>query len=173
MFARPNARHSQIAYVTNDLDAAIEMFKREFGAPGFFVFTNAQPGMAQSDGAQLRIALTLIGGVEIELIEPIGETAPLFSAVLPESAELVVRFHHVAQRIEGPIENWNAHVSALDASVHPVAWTGEQGDDLRYMYTDERATLGHYVEHVWFSPALLAQMQAAVPSFPPRAESAA
>ena len=41
------------------------------------------------------------------------------------------------------------------------------GDSLRYIYTDERATLGHYVEHVWMAPDLLAQMRAVVPTYPP------
>lgn len=44
---------------------------------------------------------------------------------------------------------------------------GALGDSLRYIYTDERATLGHYVEHVWMAPDLLAQMRAVVPAYPP------
>ena len=48
-----------------------------------------------------------------------------------------------------------------------VAFDGAIGDMLRYIYTDERATLGHYVEHVWMSPDLLAQMRGIVPAYPP------
>ena len=44
MFARPHAHHHQIAYVTNDLDGAIALVQRDYGAPGFFVFTNAGVG---------------------------------------------------------------------------------------------------------------------------------
>jgi hypothetical protein len=122
MFARENAGHSQLAYVTNDIAAAVRMFESVYGAPGFFVFGNVETGAGYQDGPMLRIALCSIGGVEIELIEPIGDTAPLFASVL--------------------------------------------NDDMHFFYTDERARLGHYIEHVWMSPSLLAQMRAAVPQFP-------
>jgi len=41
---------------------------------------------------------------------------------------------------------------------------------LRYIYTDERETLGHFIEHVWMSPELLAQMRAVVPRYPTQIE---
>ena len=164
MFARPSARHHQIAYVTGDLDAAIAMFERDYGVPGFFVFTNA--GTAAADGPQLKLALSNVGGVEIELIEPIGDTAPLFSDVLAGAGQQVVRFHHTCIRIEGPLDAWDAHAASIDTAAHPIVFDGTLGDDLRFFYTDERARLGHYVEHVWMSPALLARMRAAIPHYP-------
>lgn len=167
MFARPNAFHSQIAYVTNDIEAAAAMLEERFGAPGFFIFSNVQPGLEQADGAQLKIGLSRIGGIEVELIEPIGDTAPLFSEVLSGGGGLELRFHHICSRIEGPIENWHAHEASIDTDAHPIVFSGAMGDELRYFYTDERRTLGHYVEHVWMSPDLLAQMRGIVPAYPP------
>lgn len=38
---------------------------------------------------------------------------------------------------------------------------------LGYIYTDERATLGHFVEHVWMSTKLLSRMRSLMPSYPP------
>jgi hypothetical protein len=166
MFARPNASHSQVAYVTNDIEAAAALLEREFDAPGFFIFSNVRPGMEQTGGAELRIGLARVGGVEIELIEPIGDTAPLFSDVLAGGEGLKLRFHHICARIDGPIENWHAHAASIDTVAHPIVYGGEFGDDLRFFYTDERATLGHYLEHVWMSPALLAQVAAATPTYP-------
>src|SRR5271154_3264322 len=83
MFALPNARHSQLAYVTSDLDAASALFEREYGAPGFYKFDTMQSGVVSPGDPQLRIGLARVGGVEIELIEPLGTTAPMFSEVLP------------------------------------------------------------------------------------------
>ena len=167
MFAVPNARHSQIAYVTNDLDAAAALFEREYGAPGFYKFDNAQ--VAQPGDPQLRIALARVGGVEIELIEPVGATAPMFSRHLPEDrTELAIRFHHVAIRIEGSLDDWERHRAAIDTQRHSIAYQGALGDLLRFFYTDERTALGHYVEHVWMSPELLEQLKAAVPTYPPQ-----
>lgn len=166
MFALPKARHSQIAYVTNDLDAAAAVFENDYGSPGFYKFDNAQ--VAQPGDPQLRIALARVGGVEIELIEPVGATAPMFSQLLPQDrSELAIRFHHVAIRIEGSLEDWDRHRAAIDTRRHPIAFQGALGDLLRFFYTDERAHLGHYVEHVWMSPELLEQLQAAVPTYPP------
>ena len=167
MFARPNAQHSQVAYVTNDIAAAARIFEETYGAPGFFHFSNVQPGATIGDGPQLKIALARVGGVEIELIEPIGGGAHIFRDVLPDGPDLAIRFHHVAIRIDGPLENWDAHVASIDFGRHLVVFEGRLADDLRFFYTDERAALGHYVEHVWMSPVLYAQVTAATPTYPP------
>jgi hypothetical protein len=167
MFARPNSQHCQVAYVTNDLDAAMAALKAAYDTPGFFELSNIQPGEDPTGKPVLKIALAIVGGVEIELIEPVGDTAPLYKDFLPGGDALAIRFHHVATRIEGPIANWHAHVASLDLDRHPVVFEGEIGDMLRYIYTDERAIVGHYVEHVWMSPDLLSQMRVMVPSYPP------
>ena len=167
MFARINAHHQQLAYITNDLDQAVAMFERVYQAPGFFVFTNAGTNAASVDDPQLRIALANVNGVEIELIEPVGGGDALFKEVLPHSPGLHVVFHHVAIRIDGPLDNWLAHVASIDTEQHKIVLQGAMGDMLRYLYTDERGHIGHYVEHVWMSPDLLGQMYAAVPRFPP------
>jgi hypothetical protein len=165
VFALPNTRHSQIAYVTNDLDAAAELLEKRYGLPGFYKFDTT--GVAQPGDPQLRIGLARVGGVELELIEPQGCAANLFSVALPRSGTgLAIRFHHVAIRVGGPLENWERHRAAIDTGQHPIAYQGGLGDLLRYLYTDERTTLGHYVEHVWMSPELLAQLDAAIPTYP-------
>jgi len=168
MFARLNSQHSQVAYVTNDREAAARLFEDEYGVPGFFHFSNIDNGLEIGNGPQLKIALARVGGVEIELIEPIGDTAPLFKDVLPGGPGLAIRFHHVAIRIDGPKENWEAHLASIDFARHPIVFEGELGEDLRFLYTDERAALGHYVEHVWMSPRLFAEMTAAIPAYPAR-----
>ena len=100
--------------------------------------------------------------------EPLGSTAPLFSQHLPqERTDLAIRFHHVAIRVEGSLEDWERHRAAIDTRRHPIAYQGALGDLLRFFYTDERNSLGHYVEHVWMSPELLQQLSAAVPTYPP------
>jgi hypothetical protein len=166
MFPRPNAVHSQVAYVTSDMERALAVFREDYDVPSFHVFANDAPGMEQSDGARLKIALALVGGVEIELIEPLDGTAPLFSAVLPQDGSFAIRFHHIAYRITGGLADFEAHMASIDQVKHPVIWHGSLGDVMRYAYTDERAVLGHYVEHVWMHPDLLAQLAGAIPVYP-------
>jgi hypothetical protein len=134
--------------------------------PSFYVFANDAPGLVQSDGAQLKIALAVVGGVEIELIEPIGDSAPLFSAVLPRDGSFAIKFHHIAYRIEGDLADFETHMAALHLNVHPVVWQGAMRDVMRYAYTDERAFLGHYIEYVWMHEDLRAQMAGVIPVYP-------
>ena len=166
MFPRPNAAHSQVAYVTNDLGRALAIFRDHYDVPAFYVFANDAPGLVQSDGARLRIALALVGGVEIELIEPQGDSALLFSQVLPRDGSFAIRFHHVAIRIDGTLADFEAHMASIDPARHPVVWHGAMGDIMRYAYTDERSALGHYVEHVWMDPDLRAQLASVIPAYP-------
>ena len=166
MFARPSAIYSQTAYVTNDMEQALAVFREQYDVSSFYVFANDAPGMVQSDGAQMKIALALVGGVEIELIEPLGDTAPMFSAPLRNDGSFAIRFHHVAYRIEGDLSDFEAHMASIDPEKHPVIWSGSMGDVMRFAYTDERAVLGHYVEHVWMHPELRAQLAGAIPVFP-------
>ncbi len=166
MFARPSAIYSQTAYVTNDMEQALAVFREQYDVSSFYVFANDAPGMVQSDGAQMKIALALVGGVEIELIEPLGDTAPMFSAPLPNDGSFAIRFHHVAYRIEGDLSDFEAHMASIDPEKHPVIWSGSMGDVMRFAYTDERAVLGHYVEHVRMHPELQAQLAGAIPVFP-------
>ncbi len=167
MFPRSHARHSQIAYVTNDLDRALAVWRDEFDVPAFYVFTNDAPGMRTSHPEyRLKIALALVGGTEIELIEPLDGTAPLYAEPLPADGSFAMCFHHVAMRIEGTLADFEAHMASLDLARHPVVINGGMADMMRYAYTDERRTLGHYVEHVWFDPAFYAQMAAAIPVYP-------
>ncbi|MEY4270457.1 MAG: hypothetical protein RLZZ58_1673 [Pseudomonadota bacterium] len=166
MFARPHATYSQTAYVTNDMDQSLAVFRDQYDVPSFHVFANDAPGMVQSDGARLKIALAIVGGVEIELIEPLGDTAPLFSALLPADGQFAIRFHHVAYRIDGDLADFDAHMASIDADTHPVIWSGSLGDVMRFAYTDERAFLGHYVEHVWMHADLRAQLAGVIPVYP-------
>ena len=166
MFSRPNARHSQIAYVTNDLERALAVWRDEFDVPAFHVFTNDMSGLESSYPFQLKIALANVGGTEIELIEPLGSTAPLHAEPLPTDGSFAMCFHHVAMRIEGGLADFEAHMASLDSALHPVVWSGAFADMMRFAYTDERRTLGHYVEHVWFDPDFYAQLAAAIPVYP-------
>jgi len=166
MFARANAYHSQIAYVTNDLQRAMKIWDECHGVGSFYVFSNDMPGVECSPPFRMTVALANVGGVEIELIEPVADQAPLHAEGLPQNGGFAMRFHHVAMRIRGELQDFEAHMASLDKTAHPVVWTGGMGEVMRYAYTDERATLGHYVEHVWFDDAFHAQLASAIPNWP-------
>jgi hypothetical protein len=167
MFPRPNARHSQIAYVTNDFDRALAVWRDQFDVPAFHVFTNDSPGLEASQPYRLKIALALVGGTEIELIEPLDGNA-MYGDPLPKDGSFAIRFHHVCMRVDGPLSAFEDYLASIDARVHPVVYSGGMANLMRFAYTDERASLGHYVEHVWFDAEFYAQLAAAIPVYPAR-----
>src|SRR3546814_3027144 len=54
------------------------------------------------------------GDVEVELIEPLGDTAAMYKDFLPGGDELSIRFHHVAVRVEGAMDNWDKYAASID-----------------------------------------------------------
>lgn len=166
MFSRPKARHCQNAYVTNDLDRALAVWRDEFGVSEFHVFENDAPGLVSTPDYRMKIALANVGGVEIEVIEPLPGQAPLHAEILPDDGSFAMRFHHAALRILGDLADFEKHMASLDPAAHPVVWHGELGEVMRFAYTDERATLGHYLEHVWFDPTVYEQLASAIPVYP-------
>jgi hypothetical protein len=165
MFPRPDAWHNQNAYVTTDMDQALALWRDAFDVTSFMVFENDAPGMVCSRPYRLKIALANVGGTEIELIQPLDGNA-FYSDVLPKDGSFAISFHHICMRIDGPLANFDAHMASLDPVVHPVVYSGGMADMMRFTYTDERATLGHFIEHVWFDDDFYAQMAAAIPVFP-------
>jgi hypothetical protein len=155
-------RHHQNAYVTNDLDRALKVYADHYGVPKFFELQ--LPPNLDGSPLPLRIALANVGGVEIELIQPLAPV-PLYADVLPKDGSFAIVFHHICMRIEGDLGAWERHRKQINASEHRIALEGGLGDLLRYVYTDERSRLGHYLEHLWYSAQLLTQMDAQVPRY--------
>lgn len=165
MFPRPNAWHNQNAYVTNDMDRALAVWHEAFDVASFFVFENDAPGMVCSEPYRLKIALANVGGTEIELIQPLDGNS-MYNDFLPKDGSFALRFHHVCMRVDGPLANFEAHMASLDPALHPVVYSGQMADLMRFAYTDERATLGHFIEHVWFDSGFYGQMSAGIPVYP-------
>ena len=155
--------YHQIAYVTSDLEQAFEVYARHYGVPKFLELE--LPPNPDASPTSLRVALANVGGLEIELIQP-AATEPVYADVLPKDGSFAIVFHHVCIRIEGDLAAWELHRKHIDESEHPVVIEGGRGNDLRYIYTDERSRLGHYLEHVWYSAEMLAQMEDIVPRYP-------
>lgn len=166
MLASPNAHHHQIAYVTNDMDKALEVFARDYGVSHFFTLSDGEHESPAMPGARIKISLANVNGTEIELIQPVSGPLEIYSDVLPADGRFVMVPHHVCIRISGGMENWDRHRASIDETVHRIALEGGLGDMLRFVYTDERDRLGHYLEHVWMSPQVLDQMAKSIPNHP-------
>lgn len=158
MLANSRSCFHQMAYVTADMAGAKRIYAETYGVTAFHELTYDTP-----DG-KVALALANVGGMEIELIQPLVG-ARLYADVLVGGDSALV-FHHAAIRIEGSLADWDAYAASLDPGRHPVVLQGAMADDLRFLYTDERTRLGHYVEHLWFSPELRARQDKLIPRFP-------
>jgi len=139
--------HYQNAYVTHDLDAAMELVSNRFKVKDWIVF---EPDMVLKtpDGlkdSSVKAALGWADGHQIELIQPTRGFSAHYEPYLPaDRSDVVPRFHHVAVRRD----DLEAMRSEIDHLGLPLAFEGEV-PGLVFIYLDARQTLGHYFEYVW------------------------
>jgi len=165
MFTFPGLRHSQIAYVTTNLDEALRRIDAAFELERYY-FIDTRKNPTHPDQPPLRIALVRTARTEFEVIEPLGPGAEVWSDPLPKDGSFALQFHHFAVVLDGTLTDFARYRASWDSERHPVVVDGYAGDDARWFYTDERATLGHFVEHCWFSDSLTTYMAGAVPTLP-------
>jgi hypothetical protein len=137
-------RHFQNAYTTRDIDAATRMFAERHGIASFHFMRDIPFG----PGATTHIALAWAGDVMIELIQPNGEAANLYSTMLPADNQLL-RFHHLGH-LMGDDAAWQRVVDLASRSRLPIAMQGNS-HGVNYLYLDARAELGHYLEYVYLT----------------------
>lgn len=135
-------RFFQTAYVTRDLDAAMALFRARHGDVDYKVME----GQARPDGipaAAQRIALTYVGDVMIELIQPSLEIATIYDYALPDDAESMC-LHHLGYLIE----DYHQTFGELTKLGYSLPSAGSFGDLLDYIYADTRAEFGHFSEFI-------------------------
>ncbi|MDB5970639.1 MAG: hypothetical protein JWQ90_3089 [Hydrocarboniphaga sp.] len=140
----------QVAYVTTDLTAAIDLFARDYGVGQWLRLPPSTIELATPRGpesAHIEYALAQIGGRQLELIQPNGGSSTLYSEGLPASG-FGLRFHHLGCWLRGERKEWEDFRSTLDTARHPIAMEGGFGASA-YLYTDQRDRLGHYLEYMW------------------------
>ena len=142
--------HYQNAYVTHDLDKAMELLTRRYGVKHYIVF---EPDMIlktpEGDKeSSVRAALAWTGGLQIELIQPTKGWYPHYLPYLPaDKSDPVPRFHHIAVRRD----DLDAMRKEIGRSGMPLAFGGESAG-MVFAYLDARGSLGHYIELVWKAP---------------------
>lgn len=138
--------HYQNAYVTHDLDCAMDLATQSFGLGAFSAFDvemiSKTPMGEQS--SCLRVATAWAGRLQVELIQPVSGYLDPYAPFLPDDpSDAVPRFHHVAVRREDPM----AMRSEAASMGLPFAFESE-GAGLSCIFLDARARLGHYFEFV-------------------------
>ena len=148
--------HMQNAYVTHNLDRAVELVGNQYGVEKFDRF---DPDMTVQtlQGPQplaCRVASFWAGGLNVEIIEPVSGYIEHYTNMLPaDRQDATPRFHHISLRRDDEAE-MRAEIARLGL---PLAFEGPLSirqaiPSLVFVYLDGRASLGHYVEFTWKSP---------------------
>ena len=136
--------HFQNAYVTRDVDAAIERFRASYDIQNWLVYdgeiqvkTPTRQGPAKN-----KVAVGWVGNLQYEFIQPLSGEVEVYTEALRDDAGL--RFHHVCMRVDD--------LDAVRRQVEPLMPVVLEGDSVvRFFYADGRALFGHYLEYVQMS----------------------
>ena len=140
----------QNAYVTHDLDKAMEIIGNRFDVQHFDRFDPDMTVMTPDGPRPMvnRVASFWAGMLNVEIIQPVSGAIEHYLTMLPEDrTDAVPRFHHVAVRRDD-LAAMRAEIAELG---FPVLHEGEV-PGLVFVYLDGRASIGHYVEFTWKSP---------------------
>jgi len=146
----------QVAYVTTHLERAIELFRSRHNVAHWARLCPIEVETAPGKTATKNIALAYVGAVQIELIQPLGGHDAVFRDALPVDRFAICQ-HHLAQLIDTE-EAYERQRRELAAQGVRIALEGQSAGVARYFYSDHRDTLGHYIEHIHYSPAGLAML---------------
>lgn len=153
----------QMAYVTNDFDQALAVFGEKTGVKKWFIGRDAQFMVGPGADASCHVAVAFAGGIQLEIIQPLGGTDHVYREPLKGDA-FQLHYHHEAKRIDSL-----GQLAALKDEVR------RQGFEIviegtnplaTYFYADTRPLLGHYTEFMFYPPEALAYFDKAVPVNP-------
>lgn len=145
--------HYQNAYVTPDIDAALETFQKVYGVkePKSFQ-VETEVWTPRGTGKQSnKLSFIWVGNLQYELIQPMGGLDYLYRDALPEEG---LRFHHICMRSF----DWDATLAEIERQKFPLVLKGNSSSGLKFVYADARDTLGHYLEYTWVPPAVWTAM---------------
>jgi hypothetical protein len=152
----------QVAYVTNDLDRAIDNFRDRFAIDRFFM--PEREGFLTDEGelVRTRCALCYVGEVMYELIEPGKGKAEAVYGKLSAHRGFHIAHHHM-----GHYAGSRQAIDQVDRDATRDGlklMSGPIGTEGRFCYVDTSATTGHLSEYVFIPPSA-AGIFADVPRF--------
>ena len=135
-----NREHAHSAWVTNDLDRAVEIFSRRYGVSKFTFIDGPMP-----QGGHIRVAFAWAGGQVLEIIEASGPATEFYNEMLP-GEEFAIRFHHLGFIVHDDA-GWDALATEMKADGWPIAYETHTGTFIDAYYV-KAPELGHYLEYV-------------------------
>ena len=139
-------RHFQNAYVTRNIQRAIETFKARADVRRLLQFEVTTEVKTPTGVGSLtnKLAFIWVEDLQYELIQPVAGELPVYREALPQDDSLI--FHHTCMRVA----DWGEFRARVGAQQYPVVLEGGN-EALRWLYLDARGFLGHYLEYVWMT----------------------
>jgi hypothetical protein len=154
----------QTAWVTNNMDAALDIFARDYGVANWFQRRNTQLQTGPEKFATVNLALARRGNVELELIHPLGGADEVYAHMLQGAPDEVrIRFHHICYLVPTPEALERVRLAA-PLRGRAIVLSGASANGASYLYTDDRSTIGHYVEYIYCSPEYRARLETIIPT---------
>jgi hypothetical protein len=153
----------QTAWITNDMDGALDLFARDYGITEWLQFRNFNMQTGPDRFADTHFSLAKRGGIELELIQPLGGADEVYVQALQGKPNgLKVCFHHICylQQTREALERLRA---AAQARGREIVLSGLTDSGTTYFYTDDRATLGHHIEYIYYPEADYTHLEAIIP----------
>jgi hypothetical protein len=148
--------HYQNAYICDDIEAAIAQFRTHTDT-GEVAIHDVDQTISTPTGPKRvssRLAFIWIGDLQYELIQIVVDETGIYANCQSNGGPL--RFHHICMRVD----NWDSFRAKVDQQDFPLVMERAGDDQLKFLYLDARATLGHYLEYVWTTDTRWAMMRA-------------
>jgi Glyoxalase/Bleomycin resistance protein/Dioxygenase superfamily len=150
----------QIGYVTTDFDRAMKSFRDSHGVKEFLELRDIRYPSAAGREAHCHVGMAYLGGMQIEVIQPIDGDVGIYRDALPAQG-YALRFHHVSRMVDSE-EEFNRLLETYRKEGRGLPIVGE-APNTRFFYADFRPEFGHYVEYIHYTPEGLADERATVP----------
>jgi methylmalonyl-CoA/ethylmalonyl-CoA epimerase len=136
----------QLGYVFPDISAPLDQYTRMMGATRFLRMNDVELQDQRYYGQPLKcrqnIAFGFIGSLNVELVEPLDGVS-CYTTFLDRNPG--GGLHHIGCRVT----DFDRSVGDLEKAGFEVVQSGRFGGT-RFAYIDARATLGHYLEVLFF-----------------------
>lgn len=126
----------QTAYVTNDFDRAIQVFRDRYGMDKWTVM---------EPGSGMKIGIAWTGGQQIELIDASDTVLSIYNDWLTGKG-FQIRHHHFGYYVYSK-EEWDRVEQVLANEGREAVFEGDGGIvQFKYVFAQE---LGHYLEYIF------------------------
>jgi hypothetical protein len=143
------AEHFQMAYATNDIARARDMFADRFGIKEFRTLQGPLP-----QGGQVHIELAWVGTTMYELMFAQGPGSDIYMSRLPAGDDFVLKHHHLGFLIPDQAQ-WDALMGEIERGGWSMPHKNEAPEFITSCFVDVPA-LGHYFEYLLPSAAGMA-----------------